>query len=292
MFIKSDLARAIPLPDPQANKYSRGKCVVVAGSEPYPGAACLSAWASQYMGAGYTEVFTAPRNRNILQIRRPSLVVRSFRECRAKRLMSPDHPGAVVCGPGIDVDDKHAFDLCESLIAKVKHPLLLDGGALSFIATKEGRKALRRRATKKRSTVLTPHEGEAARLAKPIGILPDDIQKAAEKLARSYKTIVVLKGPETVISDGTRTEIFTHGTPALAKAGTGDVLSGVIGGLLAQGVDPFTAAYLGVALHARAGSIAAECMTEVSVCAEDVIDALPEALCEYLDSIDDEGLLR
>lgn len=292
MFIKSDLARAIPLPDPQANKYSRGKCVVVAGSEPYPGAACLSAWASQYVGAGYTEVFTAPQNRRILQIRRPSLVVRSFKECKVKRLISPDHPGAVVCGPGIDVDDDPAEELCARLIASVKHPLLLDGGALSFIASKEGRKALRKRAAKKRITVLTPHAGEAARLAKPAGISLADVYKAAEKLARSYKAIVVLKGPETIISDGSRTEVFTHGTPALAKAGTGDVLSGTIGGLLAQGLDPFTAAFLGVALHAKAGWIAAECMTEVSVCAEDVVDALPEALREYLDSIDDGEMVR
>lgn len=292
MFIKSDLARAIPLPDPQANKYSRGKCVVVAGSRPYPGAACLSAWASQYLGAGYTEVFTAAQNRRVLQIRRPSLVVRSFKECKAKQLLSRDHPGAVVCGPGIDVEDERARTLCAQLIAGVKHPLLLDGGALSFIASNKGRKALRKRAAKKRVTVLTPHVGEAARLAKPVGISLENVYEAAEKLARCYKAIVVLKGPETIISDGTKTEVFTHGTPALAKAGTGDVLAGSIGGLLAQGLYPFTAAFLGVALHAKAGAIAAECMTEVSVCAEDVIDALPEALHEYLDSIaDDKGIL-
>lgn len=283
MFIKSDIAQAIPLPDPQANKYSRGKCVLVAGSKSYPGAACLSAWASQYLGAGYTEVFTAASNRSILQIRRPSLVVRSFKECEVGRLISPAHPGAVVCGPGIDVQDKAAERLCLQAIKKLKHPLLLDGGALSFAASDTVRKALKKRATKGRVTVLTPHVGEAERLAKPVGISLDDVYKAAKKLARAYRSIVVLKGPETIISDGKRTEIFTHGTPALAKAGTGDVLSGTIGGLLAQGVDPFAAAFAGVAVHAKAGKIAAEDLSEVSVCAEDVVDALPLAIRSFLE---------
>ena len=283
MFIKSDIAQAIPLPDPQANKYSRGKCVLIAGSKPYPGAACLSAWASQYLGAGYTEVFTAACNRSILQIRRPSLVVRSFKECTAGQPISPDHPGAVVCGPGIDAQDKTAERLCAQVIKKLKHPLLLDGGALSFVADDAGRKALKKRAAKGRMTVLTPHVGEAARLAKPVGVSLDDVYKAAEKLALAYRSIVVLKGPETIISDGKRTEIFTHGTPAFAKAGTGDVLSGTIGGLLAQGVDPFTAAFAGVAIHAKAGKIAAEDLSEVSVCAEDVVDALPLAIRSFLD---------
>ena len=76
-----------------------------------------------------------------------------------------------------------------------------------------------------RTTVLTPHTGEAARLAEPFGISLDDPEKAAKKLARAYKSIVVLKGPETIISDDARTEVYTAGTAALAKAGTGDVLA-------------------------------------------------------------------
>lgn len=282
MFIKSDLAKLIPLPSSEAHKYSRGKCVLIAGSKPYPGAACLSAWASQYVGAGYTEVFTAAQNRKVLQICRPSLVVRSFGECDPKYLISRDHPGAVVVGPGLDSADKPARKLCLCAIRKVKHPLLLDGGALFFVATKDGRKLLRKRASKKRVTVLTPHAGEAARLAKPVGVSLDNIYEAAAALAKAYRAIVVLKGPETIISDGKRTEIFSHGTPALAKAGTGDVLSGVIGGLLAQGVQPFEGLLLGVALHAEAAKIAEQELTAVSVCAEDVLDALPLAIRLFL----------
>ena len=98
MLAPFELAKAVPLPKPDANKYTRGKCVLLVGSKPYPGAACLSSWASQYVGAGYTEVFTAAGHRFILQVWRPSLVVRSFEECVPSHLISPDHPGAVVMG--------------------------------------------------------------------------------------------------------------------------------------------------------------------------------------------------
>ena len=166
------------------------------------------------------------------------------------------------------------------------HPVLLDGGALSFAAQQEGRKALKKRGEKMRTTVLTPHTGEAARLAEPFGISLEDPEKAAKKLARAYKSIIVLKGPETIISDGARTEVYTAGTAALAKAGTGDVLAGTIGGLLAQGVAPFKAACLGVALHGEAGKIAAEQFSEVSVCAEEVVESLPQAIQKFLGELD------
>lgn len=185
MLAPFELAKAVPLPKPDANKYTRGKCVLLVGSKPYPGAACLSSWASQYVGAGYTEVFTAAENRFILQIWRPSLVVRSFEECVPSRLISPDHPGAVVMGSGIDANDTHAKKLCLRLLKKIAHPVLLDGGALSFAAQQEGRKALKKRGEKMRTTVLTPHAGEAARLAEPFGISLEEPEKAAKKLARA-----------------------------------------------------------------------------------------------------------
>ena len=93
MLAPFELAKAIPLPKPDANKYTRGKCVLLVARSPTR--RCLPFFlASQYVGAGYTEVFTAAENRFILQIWRPSLVVRSFEECVPSRLISPDHPGA------------------------------------------------------------------------------------------------------------------------------------------------------------------------------------------------------
>ena len=285
MFSQNDLAKLIPLPATDANKYSRGKCAVIAGSTPYPGAALLASWATQYIGAGYTEVFTAKVNEMLLQVRRPSLVVRSFESCSPAYLIPVEHQGAVVMGPGFDVNDAIAHDLCIKAVKDVKHPLLLDGGALTIMATDEGRELIAARAAMGRTTVLTPHHGEAARLIAVSDITPDNLEDAAQQFAQAYQAIVVLKGPVTVVSDGKRTEVFNDGTPALAKAGTGDVLAGIIGGLLAHGVEPFGASYLGVSLHAEAAKVAAEAMTEVSVCAEDVIETIPVAIKTFLDSL-------
>lgn len=285
MFTQQDLANLIPVPTADANKYSRGKCAVIAGSTPYPGAALLASWASQYVGAGYTEVFTAKVNEMLLQVRRPSLVVRSFESCSPAYLIPVEHHGAVVAGPGFDVNDALAHDLCVKAVKDVKHPLLLDGGALTIMASDEGRELIASRAALGRTTVLTPHHGEAARLIAVSDFTPDNLEDAAEQFARAYQAIVVLKGPITVVSDGKRTEVFDGGTPALAKAGTGDVLAGMIGGLLAQGVEPFGASYLGVSLHAEAAKIVADAMTEVSVCAEDVIEAIPVAIKTCLEAL-------
>lgn len=126
--------------------------------------------------------------------------------------------------------------------------------------------------------MLTPHAGEARRLCEGIGENPGSASDIAEVLARAYHAIVALKGPDTLIVGNGRRYLMREGTPALAKAGTGDVLAGIVAALLAQGLDAFDAAALGTLLHARAGSCAAEKLTDVSVIPEDVIAFIPEAI--------------
>ena len=283
-----------PLSD-DANKYSRGKLTVVAGSARYPGAAVLAARASQRMGAGYTEVVTDGRAVDIVRLSSPSLVVCAFGEWRETALpaMRSGKPCAVCVGPGfVPGDDEAAALVIRAL--KAPCPVVVDGGALSCLGSKKARKRLAERAEAGWATVVTPHGGEAARLAEAFEIAetaapassprgpsassastalaPAAVQ--AELLARALPAIVVLKGPDTYISDGTRTCAMTEGTPALAKAGTGDVLAGMLGSLLAQGTDPFEAALAAPLLHARAAAAAAERLSDRSVCAEDVIDSL------------------
>lgn len=272
---------AYPL-DPPANahKYSRGKLVLCGGSDAYPGAICLSAWASQYAGAGYSEVFTSEHHLSLVQSFRPSLVVRPFAEFAPDRMVFGRHPLACVVGPGVDQADQLARDVVIKAIRFFEGSLLIDGGALSFITEEYVRQLVAHRAKQGFVTVLTPHAGEAARLSAACVLSEDKQEHLAVRLACAYACIVVLKGENTVVSDGKRICCITHGTSALAKAGTGDVLAGIVGAELAQGIDAFEAAVLGVSFHADAGNVAAKQYGKVSVCAEEVVEALPSALCE------------
>ena len=272
-----DIADLHPAED--ANKYTRGKLTVVAGSARYPGAAALAARASQRMGAGYTEVITAAEAVDVVRLASPSLVVRSFGEWSPKKALvaKEGKPCAVCMGPGFEGSDDEAA-LVVRVLKRAACPALVDGGGLAALGTAKALKQLSKRAEQNLPTVITPHGGEAARLAKPFSLPVDDPEQLAAGLTLALHAIVVLKGPVTYVADGKRVEAMREGTPALAKAGTGDVLAGMIGALLAQGVDPFEAALAGAELHARAGKAAAGRLTDIAVTAEDVIEAIPEAL--------------
>lgn len=275
------LAALLPVPSRDANKYSRGKLVLVAGSAAYPGAACLAALAAGRAGAGYTEVLCAPESQAPLHARVPSAVARSWAG------LAPDdvneaarrYPVAVVVGSGMDGRAADQAALVLKVLRQVEAPVLADGGALAVLATVEGRAAAALRAQRGWLLVATPHAGEAARLARGARVAAEGPAALAGALAEAYGCTMALKGPVTYVAQpGIDPVPMAHGTPALAKAGTGDVLAGVIGALLAQGLAPLDAAVLGASIHAEAGRIAAGRLGEVSVMAEDVADALAAAI--------------
>ena len=180
---------------------------------------------------------------------------------------------AVVLGPGIGRADG-AGACVREVAERVPRPLLLDADGLNAHA---GRlEALARRES---PTVLTPHAGELARL---LGIESAAVEAQrlshARDAASTSGAVVVLKGDDTIVAEpGGRAAVSPGGSPALATAGTGDVLSGVIAAMLAKGLEPFPAACAGVRLHARAGQVAAERLGAGAVIARDVVEALPAA---------------
>ncbi len=275
-----EFAALIPVPAADAHKYYRGKAVVVAGSAAYPGAAMMCSVSTQLAGAGYTQVFTSRRNVKLVQQHRPSLVVSTFSSLDPVSAVAAQYPGAFVVGPGFDTSDADAEAALRRVLKRANVSVLVDGGALSFLPTPKMRKALLRRQKQGLTTVLTPHWGEAQRLAAPYSMDLSRLSQveAARSLSVCYGSIVVLKGQDTVIASSDRAFTVDFGTAALAKAGTGDVLAGAIGGFLAQGMQGFDAARLGVAVHAVAGIVASERKGIVSVAAEDVLDAIPEAI--------------
>lgn len=275
------LANLLPHPDANMHKYSRGKLVLVAGSAAYPGAACLAAFASQRMGAGYSEVFTHPDNVAKLQAYRPSFVVRPWQGLLSREKLEESQekrPCAYLVGSGFDAADSDGVHLLMRVLKLAQAPVLVDGSAIASLAGTAVRAACRERRERGLMTVITPHSGEAAAIGRPLGLSGLPQVDYAEELAWEYRAVVVLKGANTVISDGEQSFAMTEGTAALAKAGTGDVLAGMIGALLAQGMDVVDACVLGATLHARAGVAAAAALTDICVTPEDVIEYLPLAI--------------
>lgn len=279
-YSDAKLRAAMPELRADANKYTRGKLTVIAGSKRYPGAAALAAVAGQRMGAGYTEVICSPQAVGVVRVASPSLVVRSWKKLRASDFpcSREGHPAACVVGPGFDPADDACVDATLRALKKTRSPLLVDGGALSILATERGRELLRRRFELGLQTVATPHMGEAARLAAPFSLPTSDPAELSRLLSLAYGAIVLVKGPKSYVSDGEQIAVVSDGSAALAKAGSGDVLAGMIGALLAQGAGPFDACVLGATLHAWAGCAAAADLTETCVVAEDVPRYLPAAI--------------
>lgn len=280
------LAALLPFPSVNAHKYSRGKLLLVAGSRPYPGAACMAAYAGQRMGAGYVEAFTHTDNVAKLQAYRPSLVVRDWEALLARDTLEQAREGrpcSYLVGSGFDATDSESAHLLMHVLKHAEAPVLVDGGAIPGLSGTAARALCRSRHEKGLVTVVTPHSGEAAVIGRPLGLSGLPQVDYAEELAWEYGAIVVLKGANTVVSDGERSYAMTEGTAALAKAGTGDVLAGMIAALLAQGMDALDACVLGATLHARAGVAAALEYTDICVTPEDVIEAIPAAVRQTIE---------
>ena len=240
-----------PWPGVRSHKHVRGRLAVFCGPRHATGAARLAARAGARIGAGWTALLATPQAADIVAAHETSLVIEVLRGAGLPEGFA-DRYGAGVFGPAAGLDGAAAARLAALLETPV--PLVLDADALTLLARDE---ALRARLTARAAaTILTPHDGEFARLV--ADRQPREVRAchlaSTRAAARELGCIVVRKGATTVIAapDG-RTRINSHASPWLATAGTGDVLAGLIGGLLAQGLDAFEAASMAVWLHGDAG---------------------------------------
>ena len=281
-----DYRALLPRPAPDAHKNSRGRVLIVAGSGAFPGAATLAAMGAQRMGAGYVTVAVPESVVGVLQSKLTSAIVMGLPENPSHTLASKVTDAvidiarefdAVVLGPGMTVAHG-AVHVARALVGALDVPLVVDADGLNALVdtvdTVTGRDA---------PTVITPHPGELARLlgTTPAGIQADRLGYG--RMLSGPHLTCVLKGAHTVVSGRERQVVTLAGNPGLATAGTGDVLAGMAGALLAQGLGPFEASALAAYLHARAGDHASAALTTLSVVAEDIPAYLPVAICE-LDS--------
>jgi NAD(P)H-hydrate epimerase len=280
--ITDEVLALAPRRQTNSTKFDSGEVLVIGGSRGLTGAVCMASSAAIRVGAGYATVAVPADLEDIFEIKLTEVMSRGF-DGAPGRLASDSADGiiaaaersaAVVLGPGLGRDDD-SLELARRVAQGVRAPLLIDADGLNAHA---GRPELI--AAREAPTVLTPHAGELGRLLERESAEIDahrlaSVREAAERSG----AIVLLKGDDTLVAQGDRLAISAGGSPALATAGTGDVLSGTIGALLARRLDPFTAVCAGVHAHQRAGRIAAERVGAVeSVVATDVIAALPSAL--------------
>jgi NAD(P)H-hydrate epimerase len=279
-LIDDALLAEVPRRRGNTTKFSSGHVVVAGGSRGLTGAPALAATAAMRAGAGYVTCCAPGSQQPILAAHLLEVMTRALPEDDGAHvaagvddvLAMTERGGALVAGPGLGRSDG-AQEFARSLVRRSRVPVLLDADGLNAFA---GLPADLSAASA--PVVVTPHEGELGRL---LGRPSDEIKAhrlaCAREAAAASGAIVVLKGDDTIVAqpDG-HVAISPGATPALATAGTGDVLSGIIGAMLAKGLDPFAAACAGVRLHARAGLLAAERLNGPDgVIASDVIAVLP-----------------
>ena len=275
-----------PRPE-RAHKGDFGRVLIVAGSIEYPGAVLLTALGAMRAGAGVVRVATAESVAARLASAVPEITWMALDE-EAPGLISPGGwrrvttaaPGydAVVVGPGLG-SQPATQRRARQLIAGLTVPAVVDADGLNALAAGD-----RWWQAARGSMVLTPHPGEFARLTGTDAPPADDDDaraQAASAAAARWEQVVVLKGARTVVADpGSDVRVSTVATPALATAGSGDLLAGVIGALLAAGADAIAAAVCGVAVHGAAGLLAAERIGTAGVMARDLAALLPEAISQ------------
>ena len=243
------------------HKGTFGHVLIVGGAPGYSGAARIAAEASARVGAGLVSVAYHEQNADCLAHRRPEIMARPIKDVEEFTPLL-ERADVVVIGPGLGQNDWGKL-LLESVL-KTDKPKVIDADALNIIAKME--------AVELKNTVITPHPGEAARLLEcTTAQIQQNRFAAAEKLQEKYKVVCVLKGAGSIIADHEGMVLCSEGNPGMASGGMGDLLSGILGGLLAQHVDVQHAAKIGVSLHARAGDLAAEEFGERGLLALDLL---------------------
>lgn len=263
---KSFVKKYLPVRSRRMNKTHGGKLLVIAGSKGMYGAGILSALAGTRTGAGYTYLMMDWSSKDLLT--HPDIL---FVKQDAKKLNSLN-VAAHVFGPGIGQSPK-SLSLLKLLIKNKASSVVLDADGLNLLAKMKNVRL-------PQNWVLTPHEGELSRL---LDIPSEKIRKNPKvfltQAQKKYGCVILLKGPITYITDGNNIFTSKAGTPALAKAGTGDVLSGIIGALLAQQVLAPTAAAIGAYIHGLASRRFLKAGNDsLSLRPTDLIDYLPKIL--------------
>lgn len=258
------------------NKGTFGKVLVIAGFENMTGAGILCAKSALEMGAGMVKIISTDDNKHIYQTAIPDALWGNLQDLE-KGL---DWANIAVAGPGMG-NSQDAVSIMERLLSNEKVPLVLDADALNMISESDKLRILLKEY--KQDKILTPHMGELSRLVNmTIDKIKENRIEVAKSLAKEYHSVVVCKDARTIVAkQNEQIYINLSGNNGMATAGSGDVLAGIIGSLLAQGEKFYEAAAKGVYLHGLAGDYAKSTYTEWGVTASRILDNIKE-LCNKL----------
>ncbi|MBQ9245753.1 NAD(P)H-hydrate dehydratase [bacterium] len=273
----------LPRRTEDSNKSTFGRILNIAGSKNYIGAAYLSTMAALKVGAGLVTLACPDYIVPIIAAKAPEPTY-IYLKTNSEGAISADNNIkelqnynviSIGCGISTHDDTKHfMFGLLNKL--SIAQKVVIDADGINILANHKGEVSLK-------NTIITPHPMELSRL---LNVSVDEIINNREKYARitsqTYECITVLKGHKTLVTDGQKIYINKSGSSALAKAGTGDVLTGIIAGLLAQRANTLEAAIMGTYLHGLSGDIAANDLTKYAVMASDIITYLPFAISEVM----------
>ncbi|MDX3773949.1 NAD(P)H-hydrate dehydratase [Chromatiaceae bacterium AAb-1] len=269
--VTADLLRScLPARNKDAHKGLFGHVLVIGGDNGMGGAAIMAAEAALYSGAGRVSLYTRPEHIAAALSRRPEIMASAS---HSRELIN--RATVIIAGPGLGHDNWGQALLAQALTTD--KPLVLDADALNYLASLP---LAERKRLKRDNWILTPHPGEAARLlGRSTTTIQQDRPAALYALQQYFGGTVILKGRGTLISNGsTPVSQLTCGNPGMATGGMGDVLSGVTGALLAQGLTPYNAACCGSWLHSMAADKLAAIQGEYGLLATELLPEIRKLL--------------
>lgn len=269
-----------------AHKGTFGRALIIAGSRGMSGAAVLSGTAALRAGAGLVTIASPAGIIPIIASSEPSYMTMSLPEddrgqldvLALQRLNERiADQSAIAIGPGLG-QSTSLSELVKELYSTLPIPMVVDADALNLLAMVPDEISRTKGAP---ARILTPHPGEFSRLTgRPIHEIQKDRQRFAIEFAQQHHVVLVLKGHETLITDGSQLAINPTGNSGMATGGSGDVLTGLITGLLAQGMPPIEGAQLATYVHGSAGDLAAENLSKPGLIASDILRFIGPAWCE------------
>jgi NAD(P)H-hydrate epimerase len=267
-----------------SNKGTNGKILIIAGSKEVSGACALSAGACLKSGAGMVKVFTASENAEVIKTVIPEALIDTYEDYEpvAEKLeQAMNWSTAAVIGPGIGTYGKGA-ELLKTVLSRYDKNLVVDADGLNLIASdKELRNLAGDYCRNGKKLILTPHLAEFARLIdKDIKECKRNILVYPKELANELHCTVICKDARTIVSDSNEKKIYINmsGNDGMATAGSGDVLTGVLGAFIGTGIGAFECACLGAYLHGAAGDMAAMHHGRLSMVASDIVEELENIL--------------